>query len=360
MHEAEFRGDRQHTNRVRSAIRDTFKCIGALDGTVIGTMKPLKAHGPSMLHFAHKLKSYGILFQALFNAKYEVMYCSNTTSVTAGDSSSYTLSRLHQKLEKKFAESFQDYMHYYITADAAYGQWYYIMVPFNSRKRDAYEMRVAKDAFNFHMSSMRMASEQGFGIIKARFPSLKKDLPLDLGNAAVLCSSAFMLHNFLTRWSFAMRHARVRSRHLPSLWGLKLSPGVWEEWALHRADRTFRKVSEMEPHDYEAYAGGSATDDEEIDAEDSTDAEVREIITKSVAVAAAEIKEHAATVNEYMERHARGESESDLAKELRITFSEAASHHRAQSLPKSMDHSCLKSAIVHALLIDRIERPAHE
>ena len=200
---AELQGGRRLANRVRSSMRNPLKCVGALDGAAISVAKPSYRSGPAASRFARKPKTHAMLIQVLLNAKHEAMHAAHAAAAVAGDSASCMLPKLRIGLESACCARWADCKSFWIAADAACGLRWRALAPWAAKASGSLSDAdcIARDALNFYQSSARMASEQGFGMLKPRLPMLGAVIPLEMGSAAS-CAFALMLAR-----SFAARCA---------------------------------------------------------------------------------------------------------------------------------------------------------
>ena len=176
----------------RYGDHDVFRrCIGFLDGSnIILRDRPL--NDPEA-YFSRK-KNYGFNLQAIcdWNGKFIWVYMGHTAS--AHDSTAFKSTDLYRTLNSYFDPE------EYILADKAYALERHIITPFKepaSRQAD-------NAAFNKQFSKARVKIEHAFGVLKARWPTLR-DIPVRIGedrerghkrvlNWTIAC---VVLHNFL-------------------------------------------------------------------------------------------------------------------------------------------------------------------
>ena len=142
-------------------------CVGFLDGSII-----ILREKPQMdpeAYFSRK-KEYGINLQAVCDWERRFIFASLGYTAATHDSTAFKNSDLYLKRSTYFKK------HEYLLADKAYALERHIIVPF----KDPYARHPPRAAFNSQLSIPRVRIEHAFGLLKARFLSLR-NLPVRIG-----------------------------------------------------------------------------------------------------------------------------------------------------------------------------------
>ena len=84
---------------------------------------------------------------------------------------------------------------YFIIADNAYELSEFILIPFSGAEKLSC---VYHDAFNYHLSSLRIKIEQAFGLLTTKWRVFRSNLDeTDLENCSKIIRTGFRLHNFV-------------------------------------------------------------------------------------------------------------------------------------------------------------------
>lgn len=81
---------------------------------------------------------------------------------------------------------------YYIVGDNAYVATEHLLTPFAGRSKND----PTKDAFNFHLSQMRIRIEQAFGFFTNKWRVFRRPSELNLKNASLLVHACMRMHNY--------------------------------------------------------------------------------------------------------------------------------------------------------------------
>ena len=81
----------------------------------------------------------------------------------------------------------------YFVGDAAYSLEEGLLVPYIGSQR----LNPNNDAFNFHLSQMRIRIEMAFGRLVRKFQVLKRNLEGKLGKMSQILNTCARLHNFI-------------------------------------------------------------------------------------------------------------------------------------------------------------------
>ena len=144
-------------------------------------------------YFSRK-KEYGINLQAVCDWNRRFIYVSMGHPAAAHDSTAFKDSRLYKNRSSYF------HNHEYLLADKAYSLEKHIIVPY----KDLHAQVPSEAAFNYQLSIPHVKIEHAFGVLKARFPSLRS-LPVRIGldqqqghnRVMMWISTCLVLHNWL-------------------------------------------------------------------------------------------------------------------------------------------------------------------
>jgi hypothetical protein len=166
-------------------------CIGALDGSHIPAIIPLEDQGR---YFNRKIfLSQNVLGVANFDLSFA--YALYGWEGTAHDS------RVLDDAKNKGLPLIPG--KYYL-GDAGYGLSTTVLTPYRGVRYHLQEFEIngngpvnSKELFNLRHSSLRNVVERIFGIVKARFPVLKKMSPYEFEFQCDIVQCCFLLHNFV-------------------------------------------------------------------------------------------------------------------------------------------------------------------
>lgn len=165
------------------------KCCGALDGIAIKIMDPSARQMPNSSSYYNRKGWFALSFQAMCDSKYHFTFFSCIFPDLTHDSTAYTLSNLSKLLsrsEKGLLPSF------WVAADDAYTCMNRLLTPWPGRN-----LIVARDFFNYWLSSARINIEQRFGMLVERWGVLWRPLRCSLTKNAKLVFVSCKLHNFI-------------------------------------------------------------------------------------------------------------------------------------------------------------------
>ena len=163
-------------------------CVGAIDGFLQPIIAPWKNEvGNVKAYFSGHYQSFGLNCQAACDIRLKFLYFGVVAPGKTNDNAAYplcsilrrTIMNLHQGL--------------YFVGDAAYSLEENLLVTFvGSQKLDQ-----NNDAFNFHLSQMRIRIEMAFGRLVRKFQVLKRKIEGKLGKISQIISACARLHNFI-------------------------------------------------------------------------------------------------------------------------------------------------------------------
>lgn len=174
-------------------------CVGALDGLVIEIVRPSV---PNSKSYYNRKGFFGLPLQAMVDAHYKFLFASMKTTGSTHDAIGFAVSALGRKLARGLLPR-----PFWIAADAAYPASDYILTPHSGS-----HLSPDQDAFNFHLSRLRVTVEQAFGMLVMRFGILWRPLDLNFRDVPRLVMALIRLHNFCVDRNVvnAPRHADDR------------------------------------------------------------------------------------------------------------------------------------------------------
>ena len=163
-------------------------CVGAINGFFQKTNCPWKLEvWNTDAYFSGHYESYGLNCQAACDMRLRFLYFGVVAPGKTNDNVAYP--RCEDM--KKFIENLP--LGLYVVGDAAYTLKENLLVPFTgSQKSDP-----DKDAFNFHLSQLRIRIEMTFGRFVRKFGILKRNLEGNLSGMSRILVACSRLHNYI-------------------------------------------------------------------------------------------------------------------------------------------------------------------
>ena len=167
-------------------------CVGYLDGSEIPFGdRPLK---DPEAYFSRK-KVYGFNLQAICNQKGEYTYAYSGVTASTHDSTAFKASTFYQQRQELMSSD------EYLAADKAYQLDKHVITPYKL----PIALRPSHKAFNRAHSEQRIRIENAFGVLDARWPSLRSlpirirnDVEKDHSRVIRWIMACLVLHNYLS------------------------------------------------------------------------------------------------------------------------------------------------------------------
>jgi hypothetical protein len=161
--------------------------IGALDGWLCDTNKPI-VHNTSDFFSGH-YQRFGLNVQAMCDAHLRFMFLGIAGPGGMNDVRAFAKCSEFNRWLQNLPDD------YFIIADNAYELSETILIPYSgAEKRNC----IYHDAYNYHLSSLRIKIEQAFGLLTTKWRVFRSNLDeTDLENASKIIRTAFRLHNFV-------------------------------------------------------------------------------------------------------------------------------------------------------------------
>lgn len=166
----------------KSYRRVLIGCIGAVDGLIIQTKRPVAKD--TKKYFTDRYHMFGLNVQAACNADRKFTFCAVQCGAATHDAKAIAFSSFKEK-----AESLPS--NYWIAGDAAYKAIRGVIVP--HPKGCSSE----EDNFNFFLSQLRINIECAFGIFKARWGIFWRPQVIPLEKVPKIVLAAMLLHNMI-------------------------------------------------------------------------------------------------------------------------------------------------------------------
>jgi len=161
-------------------------CVGALDGWLCRIKVPTQKETANIsAYFSGHYQCYGVNVQACCDARCRFTWFSVRSPGGTGDSRAFYGTGL-----KAFLEVIP--RGFYVVADAAYTLTTTLLIPFSGGDKK----RKDNDAFNFHLSQLRIKIEQSFGLMVNKWRVFKKPVEIRLERVPHLVECCMRLHNF--------------------------------------------------------------------------------------------------------------------------------------------------------------------
>jgi hypothetical protein len=164
-----------------------FGCIGALDGILV-PMQKTPDHQSLRKYFCRK-GYYALPLQVVCDSSNRFLFMSGRTAGSTHDSLAFSVSTLCEALANS---SLRD--GYWIAGDEAYNFSDSLLTPWPS---SVAKTDVARDAFNFYQSSLRIHIEQAFGQLVRRFGIFWKPIQFSIHSVLALVHACMCIHNFI-------------------------------------------------------------------------------------------------------------------------------------------------------------------
>lgn len=177
-------------------------CVGALDGIVVAIHRPHLKDCNNPNSYWNRKGFFGIPVQAVCDARGRFLFVSSKCAGSTHDSSAFEITSLGRFLSSGCLKE-----GFWIAADEAYPCSDVLLTPWPSST-----LNEEKDAFNFHLSSLRIHIEQAFGMLVNRWGILWRPLRCRLKNASKIFICCAKLHNFSVDNNEGLLYLSIKSR----------------------------------------------------------------------------------------------------------------------------------------------------
>jgi hypothetical protein len=162
------------------------RCVGALDGFLLLIDSPRESAVANYKdYFSGHYHAYGVNVQALVDSKARFMEVALAAPGASSDITAVGFSKIDQKIETLPQAMF-------VAADNAYTCSEHLLIPFSGA--DKFVPRF--DAYNFHLSQVRIKVEQAFGRLTNKFRILRRSLSVKYENIRPLFLAMTRIHNY--------------------------------------------------------------------------------------------------------------------------------------------------------------------
>ena len=163
-------------------------CVGAVDGFLQKTIAPSSTDASNIRsYYSGHYESYGVNCQAACDSTLKFLYFGVVASGSTNDNIAYAMAtELRDTIEALP-------LGLYFVGDAAYTLSERLLIPFTGSQRE----NLNNDAFNFHLSQLRIRIEMAFGRLVIKFRILKKNLECSLQKNVRVIMTCARLHNHI-------------------------------------------------------------------------------------------------------------------------------------------------------------------
>jgi hypothetical protein len=163
-------------------------CVLAVDGWICKTRKPHtdEVRG-NVSAYRNRKGCWGICILAGCDADLSFKMFSTQCSGSTNDVIAWELSALKATLDEGLLPS-----KYFFIGDEAFNNCPQFLVPYSGQGIGS-----EKDAFNYHLSSMRQCIERAFGVLTKRWGVFWRPLSCAYDRWSLVCTVAAKLHNYL-------------------------------------------------------------------------------------------------------------------------------------------------------------------
>ena len=163
-------------------------CVGALDGYLQKINAPWFSEVANQrAYFSGHYESFGLNCQAVCDIRLKFLFFGVIAPGQSNDNAAFLFCTELIDAIKLLPPGM------YIVGDAAYSLEEGLLVPFVGSQR----LNPNNDAFNFHLSQMRIRIEMAFGRLVRKFQVLKKNLASKFGKMSQILNACARLHNFI-------------------------------------------------------------------------------------------------------------------------------------------------------------------
>ena len=163
-------------------------CVGALDGYLQKINAPWCSEVANQrAYYSGHYESMGLNCQAACDIRLKFLFFGVIAPGQTNDNAAFPFCTELIKAIKNLPPGM------YFVGDAAYSLEEGLLVPYVGSQR----LNPDNDAFNFHLSQMRIRIEMAFGRLVRKFQVLKKNLEGKLGKMSQILNACARLHNFI-------------------------------------------------------------------------------------------------------------------------------------------------------------------
>ena len=208
-------------------------CVGAIDGLLAQIIAPRRTEvGNVRAYYSGHYETFGLNCQAACDVRLKFLYFAVVAPGKTNDNAAYPLCVQLRRAIQSLP------LGLYFVGDAAYSLEENLLVPFTGSQRHD----PVHDAFNFHLSQMRIRIEMAFGRLVRKFQVLKRKMEGKLPKISQIFGACARLHNYIIDNDMPIDSINEEADHLiiplpnaPSNMGYL--PVMFEE-----DDDTFEKV----------------------------------------------------------------------------------------------------------------------
>jgi hypothetical protein len=169
-------------------------CVGCLDGMLCRIKTPPKRETRNArAYYSGHYRAVGVNVQAVCDDLCRFSYICVAAPGGTNDVRAYRRTQLKQLVEQLPTGK-------YVVADNAYVPTEHLLTPFSGSQKSL----PANDAFNFHLSQLRIKIEQAFGFMTTKWRILRRPLQVSLRNVGTVVMAIARLHNFVISEKLAL------------------------------------------------------------------------------------------------------------------------------------------------------------
>ena len=168
-------------------------CVGALDGYLQQVVAPKKKEvgGNVLAFFSGHYLVYGINCQAMCDADLKFLYFGVVAPGRTNDNVAIDRSEGLLELINSLPQGL------FVVGDAAYTLMEHLLIPFVGCMRDDPD----RDAYNFHISQLRIRIEMALGRLVSKFGILRSKMKCSLKTTTKALMVCARLYNYIIDWS---------------------------------------------------------------------------------------------------------------------------------------------------------------
>ena len=164
-----------------------YGCVGAIDGWLCCTNKPVRVHNPAHYYSGH-YQRHGVNVQAIADSNLRFLYFGVIGPGRMNDGRAFSNCLELQAWLKRLPAQ------YFLVGDNAYPLSDKVLIPFSGAAKHVLYNR----SYNFYLSQLRIRVEMAFGLLTTKWRIFRKDIEVkDLPYLKCILRAAAKLHNYV-------------------------------------------------------------------------------------------------------------------------------------------------------------------